>query len=61
MSAERRERLIGRWTPVLLYGLIVAGWLVQGLQAEAHDRLWLAILTLPAPALYVWRTRRRAT
>jgi hypothetical protein len=58
MGSERRQSMIGRWGPVAFYGLIVLGWLGEGMRAGADDRLWLAVLTLPVPALYLWRTRR---
>ena len=43
-----------------VHGLIVLGWFGEGVQAGADERLWLAVLTLPVPVLYLWRTRRGA-
>ncbi len=53
---ERRHTGIGRWGPVALYLAIALGWFVEGILAGAQDRLWLLILAMPAPAIYVWRT-----
>jgi hypothetical protein len=59
-SVDRRQSWIGRWAPIVLYAIIALGWFAEGLPHEAaRDRLWLAWWTLPAPALYLWRTRRR--
>jgi len=33
-------------------------WIITAFVAGAWDRLWLAILPLPAVGLYLWRTRR---
>jgi hypothetical protein len=59
-SVGRRRSRIGRWGPLVLYAIIALGWFAEGLShAAARERLWLAWWTLPAPALYLWRTRRR--
>ncbi len=55
---ERRHSPIGRWGPVVLYLAIALGWFPDGISAGADGRLWLVILALPAPAIYVWRTGR---
>ena len=59
-SILRKESRLGRWAPVVLYALIVLGWLAEGLSHDAaRQYTWLVVWTLPAPALYFWRTRRR--
>jgi hypothetical protein len=59
-SVGRRRSRLGRWAPVVLYAVVVLGWLADSLSHEAaRERLWLVAWTLPAPALYLWRTRRR--
>jgi hypothetical protein len=59
-SVDRRGSLIGRWAPLALYAVVALGWFAEGLGHEAaRDRLWLVWWTLAAPALYLWRTRRR--
>jgi hypothetical protein len=58
MELGRRRSAVGRWAPLLFYGLIVLGWFGEGLRAGAEDRLWLVVLTLPVPVIYLWRTRR---
>lgn len=55
---HRREIPLGRWAPVVFYVLIVLSWFIEGMLAGAGDRLWLVLWTLPALALYLWRTRR---
>jgi hypothetical protein len=54
----RRATSVGRWAPVLLYAIIVLGWLAD---AAAHptaaEHLPLVLWTIPAPLLYLWRTR----
>lgn len=59
-SAEKRQSTAGRWVPLVFYGLIVSGWLGEGLAAGYIDALWLSVWTLPAPALYIWQLRRRS-
>ncbi len=56
----RRQSLVGRWAPVLFYAIVVLGWFGEGVSAGAGPRLWLIVWTLPVPALYLWRTRRRS-
>jgi hypothetical protein len=59
-SVDRRESWPGRWAPILLYVLVALGWFAEGLSHDAaRERLWLVVWTLPAPLLYLWRTRRR--
>lgn len=53
----KRESLWGRWTPVVFYSLNVALWFITGVMFEARDLLYLAVLTLPALGLFIWRTR----
>lgn len=57
----RRQSVIGRWGPVLFYAIAVLGWFAEGLVAGAGPRLALIAWTLPVPAIYLWRTRRRKT
>jgi hypothetical protein len=56
---SKRETPSGRWWPVAFYGLNVVLWIVTGVVFGAWDLLWLAILPLPALALYLYRTRRK--
>jgi hypothetical protein len=59
-SVRRRTGLPGRWLPILFYTIIVLGWFLDGAaEATARDRLWLVVWTIPAPLLFLWRTRRR--
>jgi hypothetical protein len=59
-SARRRKGFVGRWTPILLYAVIVLGWFAEAAShAVASEHHWLVALTLPAPLLFLWRTRRR--
>ena len=58
-SLERRTGRFGRWTPILLYAIIVFGWFAEGVaHASARDHLWLILWTIPAPLFFLWRTRR---
>ncbi len=52
-----RESLWGRWLPAFFYTLNVILWVLTGAIFEAWDLLYLALLTIPALAFYVWRTR----
>ena len=52
-----RESLWGRWLPALFYALNIALWCLTAIVFEAWDLLYLALLTLPVLALYIWRTR----
>ena len=52
----RRERFAGRWGSAAFYVLNVLLWFLTGVAFEAWDVLWLVVLTVPAIALYVWRT-----
>lgn len=56
-SVGKRQCAPGRWIPITFYGLIVLGWLGEGIAAQSFDLLWLVIWTFPAPALYIWRLR----
>jgi hypothetical protein len=56
---RKRETPPGRWWPAAFYGVIFILWMVTGIVAGVWDLLWLAILPLPALALYLWRTRMR--
>lgn len=57
-SRQRRQTRVGRWGPLALYGLIVLTWFIDGVVAGAGERLWLGLWTVPAAALYLWRTGR---
>lgn len=61
MSMEKhvaaRSSFPGRWVPAVFYALNVALWFLAGIVFEAWDLLYLVFVTLPALALYVWRTR----
>lgn len=52
-----RESTLGRWLPVFFYALNVILWALTGIFYELWDLLYLVILTVPALALYIWRTR----
>jgi hypothetical protein len=59
-SINRRQSRAGRWVPVGLYAIIVLGWVAEAVSdGAAAGHLRLAAWTLPAPALYLWRTRKR--
>jgi hypothetical protein len=59
-SIGRRVGLLGRWTPIVLYAVIVLGWFADGASHTAAARLlWLVAWTIPAPVLFLWRTRRQ--
>lgn len=52
-----RSSFPGRWVPAVFYALNVALWFLAGIVFEAWDLLYLVFVTVPALALYVWRTR----
>nr|MBS0020903.1 hypothetical protein [Gammaproteobacteria bacterium] len=52
----KRDTAWGRWIPVALYGVHVVGWAATAGAAGASELLYLALFTLPAIVLYVWRT-----
>jgi hypothetical protein len=59
-SINRRESRAGRWVPVCLYAIVVLGWVAEGSSdGVPPEYLRLAAWTLPAPLIYLWRTRRR--
>jgi hypothetical protein len=58
--ATKRETPLGRWAPVMFYGVHWVLWRITGLWTGAWELLWLAVLPLPALGLYLWRTRRTA-
>jgi hypothetical protein len=59
-SDSRRQSRAGRWVPIVLYAIILLGWSAEGLGDQAAgEHLRLVAWTLPAPLLYLWRTRRR--
>lgn len=58
-SIFRRSSRLGRWGPAVFYLAIVLSWWVNGLIAGATDFLWLALWSLPAIALYLWRVRKQ--
>jgi hypothetical protein len=51
----RRETALGRRLPAILYAANIAGWVAT---IGVSQLLLLSLLTLPALALYLWRTRR---
>ena len=55
---SKRETLLGRWFPVILYAVNLALWIAAGIGVEAWNLLWLAVLALPFLGLYLWTTRR---
>ena len=57
-SVQRRAMPLGRWLPVCLYCLIVIPWFINGVLANAGDRLVLVLLALPALVAYLIRTAR---
>ena len=52
-----RETAVGRWTPVVLCVVNVAGAVATAVAVDATELLHLAVLPLPAVVLYLWRTR----
>lgn len=52
----RRESPLGRWLPVVFYSTNVTLWMLTSVMFQAWDLLYLGILTIPALALYLWRT-----
>ena len=60
-SCIRRQSRLGRWAPMALYAIILLGWFGDGVSSGAQDRLWLVVWALPAPAVYLLRTRRSGT
>ena len=59
-SVRRRTDLLGRWAPILLYAIVVLGSFADGAShAAAVEHVWLVAWTIPAPLLFVWRTRRQ--
>jgi hypothetical protein len=58
-SVSRRQSWAARWAPIVLYAIIVLGWFAEGLSDQAAgEHLRLVVWTVPAPLLYLWRTRR---
>jgi hypothetical protein len=54
----RRETALGRRLPAILYAANIAGWVATSVAIGVSQLLLLSLLTLPALALYLWRTRR---
>jgi hypothetical protein len=54
----KRETALGRWLPAILYAANIAGWVATTVAIVAPQFLLLTLLTLPALAFYLWRTRR---
>jgi hypothetical protein len=54
----KRETARGRRLPAILYAANIAGWVATAISIGVLQLLLLSLLTLPALALYVWRTRR---
>ena len=52
----KRETAFGRWFPAILYLVDVGGALATCVAIGAADLMSLALFTLPAVILYVWRT-----
>jgi len=52
----KRNTAFGRWIPVILYSVNIAGALATAVAVGAADLLYLAVFPLPALVLYVWRT-----
>ncbi len=55
-SAYKRAIPLGRWCPVAFYLGIVGLWCLAGTAGGAGARLMLAVIAIPALALYLWRT-----
>ena len=54
---EKRETALARWLPAGLYAANAGGWAITAAAIGHWQLLPLALLTLPALALYLWRTR----
>lgn len=59
-SVRKRETPLGRWAPLVFYGVNLGLWSILGLANGAGDLLWLVLWPLPAGILYGWRTGGRA-
>lgn len=56
----RRQNPMGRWLPAVFYSVNLGIWMLATIVAGAWDLLFLAILPMPALAVYVLRTQRNA-
>lgn len=54
----KRETVLGRFLPAILYAANVAGWVAAAVVIGIPQLLLLSLLTLPALVLYLVRTRR---
>ena len=54
-SVRKRETFLGRWTPLVFYGVNLGLWTVIGWTHGAEHLLWLVVWPLPAGLLYGWR------
>jgi len=55
-----RQTARGRWLPAVFYSVNLAIWLLTAMLAGAWDMIFLAILSIPALAVYVVRAQRNA-
>ena len=55
---RKRDTAFGRWLPVALYAVNMAGAITTAVVVDAMELLYLGVLPLPAVALYVWRTSK---
>jgi hypothetical protein len=53
----KRESTLGRWLPATFYVANIASWLATAVTIGSTQFLVLSLFTLPALALYLWRTR----
>lgn len=54
----KRNTALGRGLPAIFYAANIAGWVATAVANSVPQYLLLSLLTLPALALYLWRTRR---
>lgn len=54
----KRETALGRFLPAILYAANIAGWVAVAVAVGIPRLSLLSVLTLPALALYLLRTRR---
>jgi len=55
-----QQTTMGRWLPAVFYSVNLGIWMLTAIVAGAWDLIFLAILPMPALAVYVVRTQRNA-
>ena len=56
----RRQTPMGRWLPAVFYSVNLSIWMLTAIVTGAWDLIFLAILPMPALAVYVVHTQRDA-